>query len=171
MSGKKGYDYEHTLADLVATATDGELIPLGTGYNGQYSEAIDLLIDDGSAVHVFELKRTGTDAKTLYWDEDDVQTDDMYNLLKFAVTYPRPTYPYIGVRFNNRQLVLVKLYVNDFPDRDDSLQTAVQLCPIEAKQTHAGNLRLYKPDASDWQTTDLDDHDPQHVLDTINYQL
>jgi Holliday junction resolvase len=168
---KKGRKYEHNLADVVADATGGELIPLGTGYNSQHSEAVDLLIDDGQAVHAFELKRTSQDAYTLHWDENDYQKDDLYNLCKFCVEYPRPTYPYAGVRFNERQLALTKLYINDWPNQDELLDDAVKLSPIEANHTHGGNLRLYRPDTGDWPGTNLDNRDAQHVLDTIGWQL
>jgi Holliday junction resolvase len=172
MQTKKGREYEHTLADLVADATNGELIPLGTGYNSQHSEAVDLIIDDGEAVHAFELKRTSQDAYTLYWDEDDYQKDDLYNLCKFCVEYPRPTYPYVGVRFNRRQLALTKLYINNWPDKDDLLDDAVTLSPIEAKHTGSGNLRFYKPESGDgWPSENLENRDPQHVLDAMAWQL
>ena len=171
MQTSKGNRYEHHLADITANATNGELIPLGTGYNSQHAEAVDLIIDDGHAVHAFELKRTAQDAYTLYWDEDDYQKDDLYNLCKFCVEYPRPTYPYVGVRFNKRQLALTKLYLNDYPDQDAVLDKSVQLSPIEAKHTGSGNLRFYRPDTGDWPGTKLDQKDAQHVLDAIGYQF
>lgn len=171
MVRKKGNRYEHILADLVADATNGELIPLGAGYNSQHSEAVDLIIDDGRSVHAFELKRTGQEAYTCYWNENDYQKDDLYNLCKFCVEYPRPTYPYVGVRFNQRQLALTKLYLNDWPDQDELLDDSVQLSPIEAKHTGSGNLRFYRPDSGDWPAKNLDARDAQHVLDRISWQL
>lgn len=167
----KGNEYEHHLADIVADGTDGELIPLGTGYNSQHSEAVDMIIDDGHAVHAFELKRTAQDAYTLHWDEDDYQKDDLYNLCRFCIEYPRPTYPYIGVRFNSRQIVITKLYLEPWPDADKILDSAVQLSPVEAKKTHAGNLRFYRPETGDWPGANLDSHDAQHVIDSIGWQL
>lgn len=172
MHTHKGTKYEHDLADVVAEATNGELIPLGTGYNSQHSEAVDLIIDDGHAVHAFELKRTAQDAYTLYWDEDDYQTDDLYNLCKFCAEYPRPTYPYVGVRFDRRQLAVTKLYLNDWPDQEALLDDAVRLSPIEAKHTGSGNLRFYAPEnGSEWPKQNLDQFDAQHVLDSIGWQL
>lgn len=171
MRTKKGRIYEHHLGDIVADATHGELIPLGTGYNSQHSEAVDLIIDDGHAVHVLELKRTGQDAYTLHWNENDKQKDDLYELCKFCNRYPRPAYPYAGVRFNSRQLALTKVYLNDWPDQDKVLDKSVKLSPIEAKHTSSGNLRFYKPDTGEWPGTNLDQHDAQHVLDTIGWQL
>lgn len=168
MSSTKGREYEHHLADIVASSTNGELIPLGTGYNSQYSEAVDMIIDDGRAVHAFELKRTGQDAYTMYWSEDDYQKDDLYQLCKFCQNYPRPTYPYSGVRFDNRQLTLTKLYINDWPDQDETLDTAVQTTKTSVNHTPSGNLRYHKPD-TDWPGRNLDDHDGQHVLDRIGY--
>lgn len=168
---KKGRTYEHALGDLIGEATNGELVPLSTGYNSAYTRAVDLLIDDGEAVHAFELKRTSKDAYTMHWDEDEVQRDDLYGLCRFCVQYPRPTYPYAGVRFNNRALAVTKLYLNDYPDADQVLEKSQTLSPIEAKVTHADNLRFYQPDASSWPTTDLDRSDTQHVLDAIGFQL
>ena len=170
MAPDKGTTYEHNLADYVAEATDGELIPLGTGYNSQHAEAVDLIIDDGHAVHAIELKRTAQDAYTLHWDDEDYQKDDIYNLCKFCVEYPRPTYPYLGVRFNRKQLSLTKLYLNAFPEQDELLEKAVTLAPTEASVTRENNLRYYQPD-SEWPSTNLDENDAQHVLDTIGYQL
>jgi len=171
MSTKKGQKYEHHLSDIVADATDGELIPLGAGYNSQHSEAVDLIIDDGHAVHAFELKRTSQEAYTLHWDEEDYQKDDLYNLCKFCIEYPRPTYPYVGVRFNKRQLAITKLYLNEWPNQDELLEDSVKLSPIEASVTHGDNLRFYKPETGDWPGTKLDQKDAQHVLDTIGFQL
>lgn len=168
---KKGQEYEHGLADLVAEATNGELIPLGTGYNSQHSEAVDMIIDDGHAVHAFELKRTSQDGYTLHWDEDDYQKDDLYNLCKFCKNYPRPTYPYAGVRFNGRQLALTRLYLNDWPDQDALIDKAVQLSPISAKHTRSGNLRYHRPETGDWPGTNLDANDAQHVLDAIGWTI
>lgn len=170
MASKKGREYEHHLGDIVADATNGELIPLGTGYNSQHSESVDLLIDDGYAVHAIELKRTSKDGYTFFWDEDDYQKDDLYNLCKFCVQYPRPTYPYTGVRFNNRQLALTKLYLNEYPERDELIDAAVKTAPIPAKRTRANNLRFNKPE-SGWPSTNLDQQDAQHVLDAIAYQF
>jgi|APHM01.1.fsa_nt_gi hypothetical protein len=171
MAPSKGRRFEHALADMVAKSVNDELVPLATGYNSQHSEAVDLIIDDGSAVHAFELKRTGQDAYTMHWDEDDYQKDDLYRLCKFCVEYPRPTYPYVGVRFNRRQIALTKLYLNSWPDQDEVIDNAVTMSPIEAKHTRSGNLRFYTPDKDDWQCTKLEQYDPQHVLDTIGWNL
>lgn len=167
----RGRKYEHKLASLVAKQTDEELIPLATGYNGAYSRDVDLLIDDGEAVHAFELKKTSKDAKTLNWDTKDVQKDDIYGLMRFCVEYPRPTYPYIGVRFGRRSLAITRLYINDYPNVNDVLENAVKLSPIEAKHTSSDNLRFYKPEAEDWDTVKLDQHDVQNLMDAIGYQF
>lgn len=169
MSTKKGREYEHNLADFVVEATDGELIPLATGYNSQYSQAVDMIIDDGEAVHVFELKRTSKDAYSLYWDESSVQKDDIYRLLRFCIDYPRPAYPYVGVRFDRKQLTIAKLFIEDFPDQKKALENAVSMSKTKTGVTRDGNLRFYKPD--DWPSTNLDVRDAQHVLDTIGYRL
>lgn len=167
----KGRDYEHKLARIVGESTNGELIPLSSGYNADGSRDVDLLIDDGEAVHVFELKRTSQDAYTLYWDEDTVQNDDLYGLCRFAREYPRPTYPYAGVRFNRNALAITKLYINDYPDQEQLLDNAVTMSPTETVHTGHGNLRFKEPTQDEWPRTDLDEHDAQHILDAIGYSL
>lgn len=164
---QKGQKYEHDLADEIVEATDGELLPLGAGYTSRHASPADLIIDDGEAVHVLEIKNTSTDAYTFHWEPDDYQKDDLYNMMKFCVNYPRPAYPYWAVNFNNRQLAIGKLYINDFPDTDAVLDSAVSLSPIEAKRTRADNLRVYKPESDDWTTKHIDD--AQAVLDAIGY--
>lgn len=172
---QRGNDYEHTLSSDIYTYTNGELIPLGAGYNTVHGSPIDMLIDDGHAVHVFELKTTSQDAYTLTWDPEEYQEDDIYYMMKFCKEYPRPTYPYIGMRFNNRQLALTKLYMNDYPDMREVLDDAKLMSPIEAKTNEAGvkenNIRFYKPETGEWPGTNLEEKDVQHVLDTINFTL
>jgi len=166
----KGRDYEHGLARDVTAQTDGQLFPLGGGYNGAPSWDVDMLIDDGEAVHVFELKRTSQDAYTLYWDQDNRDDDDLYGLCKFCYNYPRPTYPYAGVRFNNRELCISKLFIEHWPDRDDILDSAVQTVPGDdtVGVTRADNLRFRRTDDI---TSQSSGSDVQAVLDAIGYQF
>lgn len=168
MQTGKGTDYEHTLSNDVADATDGELIPLGAGYNGATAYDVDMLIDDGEAVHVFELKRTSQDAYTLYWDEDDRDKDDLYGLCKFCKNYPRPTYPYAGVRFNNKELLISKLFIEKWPDQHELLDTAPRTtyCDDCIGKTSDGNLRFRRTDSVNSQHKG---NDPQTVLDAIGY--
>lgn len=170
MNTKKGREYEHGLSTLVARATDGTIVPLAAGYNGQYAQDVDMLIDDGEAVHVFELKRTSQDAYTLYWDEEDRNKDDLYGLCKFCVEYPRPAYPYAGVRFDRKQLTLSKIYLDDYPDQEALLENAATLCQTDASATRGGNLRFQKP-GSEWPYEDLDAKDAEHVIETIGYSF
>lgn len=165
----KGVRYEHDLADDIREATGEELVPLGAGYTSIHGSPMDLLVDDGEAVHVFELKDISGDAFTLNWEPDDYQKDDLYYLCKFCVNYPRPTYPYYGVRFNNRQIVVGKMYLENFPEGDEVIDDAVKLCPVESKYTRAGNLRIYKPSCDVWTCQDIDD--AQAVLDAIGYTI
>ena len=167
----KGRGYEHHLGNLTSKKTSGELVPLAAGYNGGNSRDVDLLIDDGEKVHVFELKSSSQDAYTLHWDENEVQKDDLYGTVKFCVEYPRPAIPYAGMRFSNRQLAITKLYINGYPDGEKVIDDAVQLSPIEAKHTASNNLRFYKPESGTWPAQNLDEKDVQHLLDTIGYQL
>jgi hypothetical protein len=168
---KKGRKYEHAISRDVAAATSGDLMPLGGGFNGQTAWDVDMLIDDGEAVHVFELKRTKQDAYTLHWDEDNRDKDDLYGLCKFCYNYPRPAYPYAAVRFNQKQLVATKLFIEKWPDKDELLESAVMTDPTDAVSvTHANNLRFRKEGlGTDWPASDLEQHDAQHVLDTIGY--
>lgn len=170
MTNKKGRGYEHDLANDVAEATDGELVPLGGGYNGATAWDVDMLIDDGEAVHVFELKRTEQDAYTMHWDEDDRQKDDLYGLFKFCVNYPRPTYPYTGPRFNRKELLISKPFIEKWPDKEELLDSAVLTCDYDdaISVTHAGNLRFYSADSV---TSQSQGNDAQAVLDAIGFSL
>jgi len=51
---KKGRDYEHNLASNVAELTDGELTPLGGGFNGETGWDVDMLIDSPYPVETQE---------------------------------------------------------------------------------------------------------------------
>jgi len=169
-----GVDYEHRIATDIADRTDHDLLPLSAGYTSIHNSAVDMLIDDGEAVHAFEMKRTSTDAYTLHWEPDDPRTDDLYALCGFCREYPRPTYAYWGVRFTQRQLLVGRLYVDEFPDTDDMLSTAVQIAPVVGtdvvSQTYADNLRVTKPSTDDWPSQTRGD-DVQAVLDAIGYTL
>lgn len=170
MSGSKGTRYEHELANGVSDATDGELIPLGSGYNGATAWDVDMLIDDGEAVHVFELKRTSKDAYTMYWDEEDRQKDDLYGLFKFCTNYPRPAFPYTGVRFSRKEILIAKPFIKEWPDQDALLESAVMTSPANGavSVTHEDNLRFKKTDGITSQTKG---NDVQAVLDAISYVL
>lgn len=167
-ASQKGNDYEHTLGDLVYDRTDGMLVPMAAGYTSRHGDPVDLLVDDGEAVHCFELKRTKHDAFSFIYDKGG--NDDIYGLMKFCHDYPRKTYPYLGIRFNSRQLILIKLWVNDVGSVDDTLQTAVQACPVPSKQTHKNNLRVYKPDTDEWSSQQKGD-DAQYLLESIGFTL
>jgi hypothetical protein len=167
---KTGRRYEHKLSNAVFDATDGVLIPLGGGFNGATAWDVDMLIDDGEAVHVFELKRTGQDGYTLVWDPDDRSHDDLYGLVEFCINYPRPAYPYVGVRFNNKQLAVTRIYVDEWPDREGLLDSAEMLEPYDDVVDHTGygNLRFHRAESIPSQASG---NDAQHVLDRINYVL
>lgn len=165
---KKGRDYEHQLSNDIVDATDGVLIPLGGGFNGATAWDVDMLIDDGEAVHVFELKRTSQDGYTLKWDPEDRQSDDIHGLVEFCINYPRPAYPYAGVRFNRKQLAVTKIFVEEWPDKDGLLDSAETMAPYDACVEHTGygNLRFHRSDAIPSQSKG---NDAQHVLDQIGY--
>lgn len=170
MHNKKGRGYEHDLSNAVAERTNEELVPLGGGFNGSNSWDVDMYIDDGEAVHVFELKRTSQDAYTLYWDADDRQKDDLYGLFKFCVNYPRPVYPYTGVRFNRKQLLVTKPFIENWPDQDSLLESAVMTSPVSdaVSVTHEDNLRFKKTSGITSQTNG---DDVQAVLNAISFSL
>jgi Holliday junction resolvase len=166
---QKGTKYEHTLGNTVYEATSGDLIPLAAGYTSRHGDSADLLIDDGEAVHVFECKRTSQDAYSFEYSEDG--NDDVWGLGRFCTDYPRPTYPYLAVRFDNRKLAIAKLFIEKFDETAEYLQSSVKTSPIEASVTHANNVRFYKPDSGDWTASNLENEDAQAVLDAIGYRL
>jgi len=175
VSSKEGYRYENELALDTYRRTNGELLPITTRSSGNVSMPLpDMLIDDGETVHAFEIKRTSRDKVTFEYDDDfDVlPTDDIYQLLLFAQIYPRTVRPYLGVRFPNRQLIIVRLW----PDNDargvktvrEILDQAVKMCPIECKRTYTDNFIVYKPDTSTWPSAQAGD-DVEHLLRSIGY--
>lgn len=169
---KRGREYELELCHDVFDATNGDLYPIPPGYSGNHDPpAPDVLIDDGDAVHAFELKRksTGQEAISFTYDPDERSKDDIAGLVAFCEAYPRPTYPYLGVRFSHRQLVCTKLYMDADTPRD-MLNSGVQTCPVDAKVTRANNVRVYKPEPGAWPSAS-DGDDASHVLDRIGYRL
>lgn len=171
---KKGVKYEHGLAGTVVDRTDGRVAAFGSGYSSLDTSPVDMAIDDGQVMHCFELKRTKNDAYTLNWDADDYQRDDLYNLLKFCKQYPRPAYAYAGVRFNNRQLVTTRFWLDDWPDRNATLDRATQLVSADVRhdtgRVAADSLRFYKPETDSWPSAQQGD-DAQHILDRIGFTV
>lgn len=175
---QQGKDYEHDLCTEIALKTDGTLLPIPAGYSGNHTYALDqridapdIMIDDGQAVHCIELKNKGRgkDAVSFMYDEEERSKDDIYGLVNFCKLYPRPCYPYLGVRFSNRQLILTKLFV-DAKNKQKLLKTAELHCPVESKITRADNFRVYKPDTDEWPSASKGS-DSQHILDTIRFNL
>lgn len=168
MSTQKGRDYEHQLINDIYDASDGSVVPVPPGYSGNHRiPAPDLIINDGMVAHAIELKRTKRDRQTFYCDTER-QKDDIQQLVRFSQEYAPPTYPYVGVRFNRRQLILIKLLANEDGNWEKMLDQAVVMSPVEAKVTHKQNLSIPKPASGEWPTASSGD-DAEYVLDEIGY--
>lgn len=177
---KAGYEYENQLALDVYRYTNGGLLPMTSRSSGNVSIPLpDIVIDDGECIHAMEIKRTSNDKVTFDSEpDDDLPTDDLYQLLLFSQLYPRPVRPYLGAKFPYRQLVMTKLW----PDRvshgtktlSDILDEAVLMCPVECNHTYTDNFIVYKPESGSWPSTKKGDDiehlgDVEYLLDTIGY--
>ncbi len=161
MSQSKGKRYESDLIREIYDVSDEEVIPLPCGYSGNHvTPSPDILINDGTNAHAFEVKRIGDDR----WSFD---SDEIEQLMEFSQTYGPPTYAYLLVRFNHRRAVIVKLYVNDDSTLEDVVESGHTMCPVESKITRGGNLMVYKPDAEEWPSAS--ESDAEYILDTIGY--
>lgn len=165
---KRGKQYELDLCNAVYDACDGELIPEPIGYSGNHKiPAPDIRINDGKKVHAFELKRSTDDRLSVFHEPDNPQKDDLHQLFEYCRRYPRTVCPYIGIRFTNRQLVLLKLWL-EAPNDTAVLRSATNLAPVDVRLTRAGNLSVHKPENGEWPSATAGD-DAQHVLETIGY--
>jgi len=165
---KKGKSYETQLCYEVHKESGEELIPEPIGYSGNHRlPAPDIRIDDGGKVHAIELKRTGRDRQTIYYGPEEGERDDLHQLLTYAKKYPRVVVPYVGVRFNHRQLIMFKLWAGA-PNELTAVRSATNLAPVEVNFTSANNLSVRKPDVGDWPSSSKG-NDAKHVLETIGY--
>lgn len=165
---KKGKNYETELCSAVFDETNGELIPEPIGYSGNHRlPAPDIHIDDGAKIHAIELKRTKNDRQSIYYGPEEGEKDDLDQLLTYADKHPRIVVPYVGVRFNNRQLLMTKLWAGA-PNDLATVRSATNLAPTTVKFTRANNLSIPKPDIDDWPSANAGD-DAKHILETIGY--
>lgn len=168
MAQQKGRRYETQLCRDIYRQTDGDLLPIPAGYSGNHDvPSADIIIDDGTKIHAFELKNTSKDRKTVYYDPQDPGKDDIYQLLRFAREYPRTVAPYIGVDFDRRQLVCSKLWLEGPNDRM-ALQSAVNTTPTDVRLTYDDNLSFHKPSTDIWPSAKSGDN-TEYILDLINY--
>lgn len=169
VSSKRGREYENELTKNIYVETDGALIPETIGYSGNGAvPAPDIRIDDGTKVHAFELKRTSADRLSFQFDPDDRQKDDADQLFNYCRQYPRTVVPYLGVRFDNRQLIILQPWLGA-PNNLASLRGATKTTPLDVNLTRAHNLSVQKPSTDEWPSATKGD-DVQHVLDTINFE-
>ena len=169
MAQNKGRKFELSLCNDIYDATDESLIPEPVGYSGNHTlPAPDIHIDDGGKVHAIELKRTARDQVSLYYDDDDYQKDDLKQLITYCENHPRLAVPYIGVRFDNRQLLLIKLWL-EAPMDEAVVRSAESLAPVDTVgYTRAGNISVRKPSLDEWKSASSGD-DVEHILETIGY--
>lgn len=167
MSGK-GREYENGLLRDIYEETDGDMIGIQAGYSGNHAApSPDFILNDGRNVHAFEVKRTKQDRQTFVCDEDGAK-DDIRQLVEFCRGYKPPTYPYLAVRFNRRQLIVIKLFMGSDNDWIHIVESGHVFCPVESGVTRTNNLIVYRPDAGEWPSA-ADGNDAQHILETIGY--
>jgi Holliday junction resolvase len=163
-STKQGLRYEHDLKNDIYERTlskDRVLVPIRPDFSGNsLPPNADLVVNDGRRVHAIELKRTGKDVFRIPGYEIE-------QLVQFCQEYPAPAYPYLGVRFNQRQLVLTKVWMGDGGDNSYA-EDAALMCPVEAHATEADTFVIQKPSTEEWPSVTKGD-DVEHVLDTIGY--
>lgn len=165
---QKGRRYETELCSDIYEESDRELFPLPIGYSGNHTiPSPDVLIDDGMKMHAIELKRVGGNRESVVYDMFDTEKDDIYQLLTFARQYPRTVVPYVGVRFDRRQLILTKLWLGG-PNDATALRSAANTAPTDVRLTHDDNLSFHKPSTDEWSGASAGD-DAEYVLDTIGY--
>jgi Holliday junction resolvase len=168
MSQDKGRAQETQLCKKIYERTDGDLLPMPAGYSGNHGiPSADILIDDGTKIHAFELKRTGRERLSVRHDPDNTKRDDVHQLIQFSKEYPRTVAPYLGIRFDRRQIICSKLWTEG-PNDMIALTSAVNTTPTDDRLTDAGNLSYHKPKADEWPSASSGD-DVSHILNTINY--
>lgn len=169
-SGKRGKQYELDLCTAVYETSGGDLIPEPVGYSGNHGlPAPDIHIDDGGKIHAIELKRTSKDRISIFHDRDDQQKDDLHQLITYCNQHPRLVVPYVGVRFDNRKLVLFNLWLKA-PIRDMVVRSGENIAPVDCvNYTHSGNLSVQKPSLDEWDSATASD-DAVEVLETIGYR-
>jgi Holliday junction resolvase - archaeal type len=147
-ASKRGLNYEHRIANGIYLRT--EIPALRSGYSGnQLVPSPDIVIDDGEKLHAIELKTTSEGRTSLTWEADDEENDDISGLLEFTRDCPRTVCPYLGVKFNHRQLSLAK----GWPMADDTavlLETFAGTAPTDVRLTNNLNLSWHKPDTDEW---------------------
>lgn len=169
MARTKGRSYENQLCVDIYRETDGQLIPEPIGYSGNhFAPAPDIHIDDGTKIHAIELKRTAQDRITVGYYPDNYQRDDLDQLFTYARDHPRTVVPYVGVRFNNRQLLLCKLWLGA-PTDVAIVRSATKFTPTDVRLTQTDNLSIHKPSLENWPSASAGD-DVNHVLETIGFR-
>jgi len=165
---KKGKLYETKLCSEVFEESGEELIPEPIGFSGNHElPAPDIKIDDGAKIHAIELKRTKKDRQTIFYGPEEGEKDDLHQLLTYAKKFPRIVVPYVGVRFNHRQLIMFKLW-GGAPNDLTAVRSATNLAPVDVRLTRADNLSVPKPSIDDWPSSSKG-NDAKHVLETIGF--
>jgi len=169
-SGQRGKQYELDLCSDIYDETDGGLIPEPVGYSGNHGlPAPDIHVDDGGKIHAIELKRTSKERISVYHDREDYQKDDLNQLLTYCHTHPRLVVPYVGVRFDNRELLLFNLWLKA-PTRRATIASGSNIAPHDyVNHTHSNNLSIHKPDLDDWNSATAG-NDAITVLETIGHR-
>jgi len=115
---------------------DEEIVSYPAGYSGsQYGPSPDIILTTPAGAHALELKKVGLDTG----DRRTVIKGDEFEMLeKCSNSY---TTSWIVIAINNRKTLVKR--------SNQELEKAIPDC-FEPSITKNGNLRLTKPEASDW---------------------
>lgn len=169
MSSQRGKRFETNLCSAVYDATDGELFPEPVGYSGNHRvPAPDIKVDDGHQIHAIKLKTSKKDRVSVVYDPEDTNRDDLHQLLTYAQKFPRQVVPYVGIKFTNRQLVCIPLWLGA-PTAEAAVRSATKTAPIDVRYTYAGNLSVHRPSTEEWPSASAGDS-AEYLLEAIDYR-
>ena len=134
---------------------DDEIVAYPAGYSGsQYGPSPDIILTTPSGAHALELKKVGLDTgerRTI------IKGDEFDMLEKCANSY---TTPWIVIEMTNRKTLVYRSTVD--------LEEEIPDC-FEPSVTDNGNLRLTKPEASDWiSKRKQEEENEELILNTIS---
>ena len=134
---------------------DDEIVAYPAGYSGsQYGPSPDIILTTPSGAHALELKKVGLDTgerRTI------IKGDEFDMLEKCANSY---TTPWIVIEMTNRKTLVYRSTVD--------LEEEIPDC-FEPSVTDNENLRLTKPEASDWiSKRKQEEENEELILNTIS---
>lgn len=151
MTSKKGRRYElNTCKDL--NGLHKEITAYPAGYSGnQYGPSPDIILTTPSGAHALELKKTGLKKRRTV-----VRGDEFEMLEECKNSY---TKTWIVIAVSHRKTLVVPA--------DGDVEAAIPDA-FEPSVTDKGNLRISKPDTSDWDSKQKQkESDAELILNTI----